>query len=116
MQRSVLTAGIFNEFSSSGFIGIIVIAPAGQLREHKPHDTPSVSTIQLSLIHTALPIWIEDFSSLVILHIAPVGQTSEQRVHSGRQYPRSYELSGCINVERSEEGLNTLLGHSETHS
>ena len=32
---------------------------------------------------------VDDLSSTMIGRIAPVGHTSEQRVHSGRQYPRS---------------------------
>ena len=36
--------------------------PAGQCRAQLLHATPSVLTTQFSGIHTACPIWIEDFS------------------------------------------------------
>ena len=48
--------------------------------------------------------------------MAPAGHTSEQRVHSGRQYPSSYDISGCISVSKLVEGRSTLLGHSDTQS
>ena len=85
MHRSALTAGIFGEAGSPGTDGIICIAPVGQCRAQLPHSTPSVSGTQLAFTHTACPIWVADLSGTVIGFIAPVGQTSEQRVHSGRQ-------------------------------
>ncbi len=48
--------------------------------------------------------------------MAPVGHTSLQRVHSGRQKPRSNDISGCIIVSSLSEGRSTLLGHSLTQS
>ena len=116
MQRASLIAGIFTELSSPTFEGIIVIAPAGQWRAQLPHSTPSVNGTQFFFIHTACPIRIELFSSIVIGLIAPVGQTSEQRVHSGRQYPLSYDISGCINDINPVDGRNTPFGHADTHN
>ena len=116
MQRSVLTTGIFNDFSSSASIGTINMAPVGQWRAQFPHDTPSETGKQFFLTHTACPILVDDFSSLVIGLIALVGQTSEQRVHSGRQYPRSYDISGCMKCDKSDDGRNTPFGHAETQS
>ena len=72
--------------------------------------------MQFFLIHTAWPIRADDFSSMVIGRIAPAGHTSEQRVHSGRQYPRSYDISGCISLAGSVEGRSTLLGQADTQS
>jgi hypothetical protein len=65
---------------------------------------------------TACPIWIDDFSSIVIGLIAPAGHTCEQFVHSGRQYPRSYDISGCIKVSRAVDGLRTLFGQADMQS
>src|SRR3712207_4000771 len=48
--------------------------------------------------------------------MAPVGHTSEQRVHSGRQKPRSYDMVGCMNFSGSVLGRNTSLGHAATQS
>ena len=48
--------------------------------------------------------------------MAPLGQTWLQRVHSGRHQPFSYDISGCISRERSEEGRSTLLGQAATQS
>lgn len=47
--------------------------------------------------------------------IAPLGHTSEHLVHSGRQYPCSNDISGCIKLPSSFEGLKTWLGQAETH-
>ena len=59
---------------------------------------------------------MDDFSALSIFRIAPAGQTSEHFVHSGRQYPRSYDSVGCMNVSSDWEGRKTSFGHAETHS
>ena len=85
MQRSESTTGIFGDSSLAGLEGTMVIAPEGQWRAQLPQATPSVRTTQLDLIHTAWPICIDDFSALSTGSMAPAGQTSEQRVHSGRQ-------------------------------
>ena len=37
----------------------------------------------------------------------PCGHTSEHLVHSGRQYPRSYDISGCMKVIRLPDGRKT---------
>lgn len=116
IQRSVVTIGICGEFSLSGSEGIMSIAPAGQCRAQFLHSTPSVNTTQFSLTQTAWPICIADLSAAVIFLIAPAGHTSEHLVHSGRQYPLSYETSGCISVSIPVEGLNTPLGHTDTYS
>ena len=100
----------------SGSEGIINIAPAGQWRAQLPQSTPSVRGTQFSFIQTARPIWMADLSAFVIGRMAPAGQTSAQRVHSKRQYPRSYDISGCINVIRLVEGRSTWLGQTETQS
>ena len=116
IHRSSLTIGTFGE---SGLVlsdATICIAPTGQCRAQLPHSTPSVSGMQLAFTHTACPICIDDFSARLIFTIAPAGHTSEQRVHSGRQYPLSYEDRGCMSVSRLAEGLRTLLGHAATHS
>lgn len=81
-----------------------------------PHSTPSVRGMQLAFIHTAWPICVADFSARVIGRMAPVGHTSEHLVHSGRQYPRSYDISGCISFVRSVDGRSTPLGHTDTQS
>jgi hypothetical protein len=41
---------------------------------------------------------------------------SEHLVHSGRQYPLSYDISGCIKVIRDVDGLRTWLGQTLTQS
>lgn len=61
-------------------------------------------------------MWIADFSATVIGCIAPAGQTCEHLLHSGRQYPRSYDISGCISLVKSVDGRSTPLGHADTHS
>ena len=48
--------------------------------------------------------------------MAPVGHTCEQSLHSGRQYPRSYDISGCIRFIRLVEGRNTWLEQADTHN
>lgn len=116
MQRASLTTGMRGDRSSPSTDGTIVIAPDGQWRAQLPHFTPSVSGTQFLLIHTAWPICVADLSAAEIGKIAPAGQTSEQRVHSGRQYPRSYDITGCINVVRVDEGRSTPLGHSDMQS
>ena len=85
MQRDSLMAGMLGDSSFSGSDGIISIAPAGQWRAQLPHSTPSVSGTQFFLIHTAWPVCMADLSAGVISLMAPVGHTSEHRVHSGRQ-------------------------------
>ena len=70
------------------------------------HDAVCVDQTVL-LIHTACPIWIDDFSARVIGRIAPVGHTCEHRVHSGRQAPSANCISGCINVDNPLDGCNT---------
>ena len=116
MHLSSFTVGIISDLGSSGFFRTILIAPAGQWRAQLPQLTPSVFTTQLSRFTTACPIWIDDFSSLVIGRIAPAGQMSEHLVHSGRQYPLSYDISGCMRVMIDVDGLNTWLGHTLTQS
>ena len=81
-----------------------------------PQVTPSRLTMQFSWISTACPIWIAVLSAFVIGRIAPVGQTSEHLTHSGRQYPRSYDTSGCINVCRFSEGRSTWFVQTDTQS
>lgn len=116
IHRSVSTTGMRMDCSSSGSLGTIWMAPDGQWRAQLPHVTPSVSGIQFFFTHTACPICTDDFSSFVTRRMAPVGHTSEQRVHSGRQYPRSYDISGCISFVQSVEGRSTSLGHADTQS
>ena len=116
IHLSVLTTAIFGEFSSAASFATICMAPEGQCRAQLPHSTPSVRGMQFFLTHTAGPILVEDFCSAVIGRMALVGHTSAQRVHSGRQYPRSYDISGCMNRESSVEGRSTPLGHADTHS
>ena len=65
------------------------MAPVGQWRAQLPQASPFASGTQFCGTHTAWPICTEDFSAAVTRRIAPVGQTSDQRVHSGRQWPRS---------------------------
>ena len=48
--------------------------------------------------------------------MAPVGHTCEQSLHSGRQYPRSYDIPGCIRFIRLVEGRNTWLEQADTHN
>ena len=116
MHLSSFTVGIISDFGSSGFFFTILIAPAGQWRAQLPHFTSSVFTTQASRLTTAWPIWIDDFSSLVIGLMAPAGQMSEHLVHSGRQYPLSYDISGIMRVMSDVEGLSTWLGHTLTQS
>lgn len=116
MHRSVSTTGILGEFSSLASDCTIVMAPTGQWRAQLPHSTPSVRGRQFSLIHTACPICMADLSAAVIGSIAPAGQTSEHRVHSGLQYPRSYDDSGCMSEVMSVDGLSTPFGQTETHN
>ena len=113
---SVSIAGT-SAFLPSGVVySTIWIAHAGQWRAQAPHESPFATGMQLSAIHTACPICIAVLSSGCIGRMAPVGQTWEQRVHSGLQKPRSKDISGCMNRKGSEEGRSTLLGHALTHS
>ena len=116
MHLSSLTVGIRREFSSSGFFLTIRIAFAGQCLAQLPQLTPSLFTTQLSRLTTAWPICIDVFSSTVTGLMAPAGQTCEQFVHSGRQYPLSKDISGCMKFSRDVDGLRTLLGQLLTHS
>ena len=116
MQRSSFTTGNFGESGFPATDGTIRMAPEGQWRAQLPHSTPSVFTMQFSAWNTAWPICTEDLSGTVMGRIAPVGHTSEHRTHSGRQYPRSYDISGCIHVPKAEEGRNTPFGHADTQS
>ena len=116
MQRSLSTIGIRMDSLSLASEGIILIAPTGHLRAQLPHSTPSARGKQSSLFHTAVPIFVEDFSTRVIGVIAPAGQTCEHLVHSGRQKPRSYDITGCKRFVSSDEGRKTPLGHLLTHS
>lgn len=63
--------------------------------------------MQFFFTHTAWPICMLDFSATVMGRMAPVGHTSEHLVHSGRQYPRSYDISGCMKVIRLPDGRKT---------
>lgn len=85
MQRASFTTGMRGESGFPGSLCTIWTAPVGQWRAQLPHSTPSVLTTQLAAIQTAWPICTDDLSSLVIGRMAPVGQTSEHFVHSGRQ-------------------------------
>jgi hypothetical protein len=85
MQYSSSTAGIIAEFSSSGSLGTISMAPAGQWRAQLPHSIPSAMGRQFFFTHTAWPIFVDILSSIATGLMAPVGQISEQRVHSGLQ-------------------------------
>lgn len=104
------------EFGSFASDGTINIAPTGQWRAQFPHSCPSVSGMQFLRTHTAWPICIADFSATVIGFIALAGHTWVHLLHSGRQYPRSYDISGCISLIKSVEGRKTPLGHTDTHS
>lgn len=116
MHRSVFTAGTIGDSSSSGLKGTIAMAPTGQWRAQLPHSTPSVTGTQFFFTHTAWPICIDDFSATSIGLMAPAGHTVLQRVHSGRQYPCSYDMVGCMNVDKSVDARSTPLGHSDTQS
>ena len=107
MQRSSFTAGMRGDLGSSGSRRTILIAPAGQWRAQLLQLTPSVLTSQFSAIHTAWPIWIYDFPARSVRRMAPVGHTSAHFVHSGRQYPRSNDISGCMRVISLPDGRNT---------
>lgn len=69
------TVGILSQLSLSGSFLTILMALAGQCLEQLPQCTPSVFTIQLSRLMTAIPIWIDDFSTLFTGLIAPAGHT-----------------------------------------
>lgn len=116
MQRSVSIIGIIGTFLSPSFFFIIFIAPFGQWRSQLLHVTLSLFAMQLSEIHTAVPILMELFCSVAIGFIALLGQISAQTVHVGRQNPRSNDISGCINLSRLFVGLSTLFGHFDTHN
>jgi hypothetical protein len=107
MHLSSFTTGILNDFGSSGSLRTMLIAPAGQCLAQLPQLTSSVFTTQLSRQTTACPICIDDFSSTVIGLMAPAGQTLEHFVHSGRQYPLSNDISGCMKFISDVEGLST---------
>lgn len=116
MHFSVLMTGISGEPGSEASEGTIMMAPEGQWRAQLPHLTPSVRGTQFSLTHTAWPILVDDFSSAETGRIAPAGHTSAHLVHSGRQYPLSYDISGCMRVIIPADGRSTWLGHTDTQS
>ena len=116
MQRSASTDGTKGEFSSFSSFCTNSMAPAGQCLAQLPQSSPLVTVRQFSKMTTACPIRVSAFSSRVIGLMAPVGQTSEHRVHSGRQYPLSYDITGCMMVIRLVDGLSTPLGQSDTQS
>ena len=101
---------------SSGFFFTMLIAFAGQCLAQLPQSTSSALATQRLRLTTACPIWIEDFSSALIGLMAPAGHTSAHIVHSGRQYPFSYDISGCISVAKDDDGRSTLFGHALTQS
>jgi len=53
MHIALLTAGTMGDVSSSGLLGTIMMAPAGQWRAQLPQFTPSLKITQLSFTHTA---------------------------------------------------------------
>ena len=91
-------------------------APTGQAWAHFPQWDAPLADRQASRFMEAVPTWYCVFSSRPIFAMAPAGQSSLQRVHSGRQKPFSKDISGCIRRSGSEEGRSTLLGHSATQS
>ena len=92
--------------------GTICMAPAGHLRAQSPHGLPSLTGTQRLRVHTACPTCMAVRSSTVTGCMADVGHTSEHRVHSGRQYPRSKLTSGCMKWSRLLLGRSTSLGHA----
>ena len=107
MHLVSFTAGTKGVFSSSSSMGTISIAPTGQCLSQFPHSTPSVTATQFFFIHTACPICVDDFKSKLMGFMAPVGQTVEHLLHSGLQYPLSYDITGCISVTNPPEGRST---------
>ena len=91
---------------------IMDIAPAGQWRAQFPHDSPIDTDRQESASTTAYPMLVELFSAAVIGCIAPSGHMDEHSVHSGRQYPRSYPTTGCMNESSSADGRRTSFGQA----
>ena len=116
IQRSMFMAGILGEEGVLASEATICMAPVGQWRAQLPHSTPSVRGTQLAFTHTAWPICMLDFSAKEVRWIASVGQTSAHFAHSGRQYPRSYDISGCMKVIRLPDGRNTWLGQLAMHN
>ena len=58
-------------------------------------------------------------ASMVMGTIAPVGQTSLQRVQSNSHSPLWYAMWGCmtpISPYSRKEGCKTLVGQADTHS
>ena len=94
----------------------IEMADAGQWRTQLPHVWPYAAEIQMPVSTRAIPMPVRAFSEVSIGSIAPVGQTSLQRVHSGRQKPAVNAITGCIKPSRLVSGLRTSLGHSLTQS
>ncbi len=110
MQIASLTVGIFGLLLSPGVLCTIIIAPTGQRLAQLPQTLPSDAEIHVSKSTTAVPIFMLLFSALSIGFIAPVGQISEQAVHSGWQYPAIKAIEGCINPSKVNVGLSRLLG------
>ena len=71
-------------FAPSGLT--ISMAPAGQWRLQLPQLEPWAER-QMDRSTVAVPILVELLAGSSRTTMAPVGQTSEQRVHSGVQYP-----------------------------
>ena len=115
-QRSASIMGMRGAFPSASFFLIIFIAPLGQCLSQLLHVTPSLLAMQLSAIHTAVPIFVALFSSGTMGFIAPLGHTSAQAVQAVRQKPRSNDISGCMKRSMLFEGLSTLFGHFDTHN
>ena len=114
MQRSASTTGPYFGCSPPSK-GTMLMAPAGQWRAQLPQCLPSFIR-QFSRMTLAVPIFVLLFSARSRSRMASVGHTSEQRLHSGRQYPCSYPISGCMKWFNSVDGLNTPFGHCAMHS
>jgi hypothetical protein len=108
--------GMRGAFPSASFFLIIFIAPLGQCLSQLLQVTPSLLAMQLSAIHTAVPIFVALFCSGTMGFIAPLGHTSAQAVQAVRQKPLSNDISGCMNRSMLLDGLSTLLGHFDTHN
>ena len=80
MQTSSATTGRLCSPSAT-----IMMAPVGQACAHLPHELFPVASRQRVASTPAVPRWKLVLTSLEMGRMAPAGQSSPQRVHSGRQ-------------------------------
>ena len=110
MQRSSFTAGMRGDLGSSGSRRTILIAPAGTMaRTVVAADAVGVDHAILRNPHGMADL-DRRFPGEVGQADGAVGHTSAHFVHSGRQYPRSNDISGLHEGHQLARRTQHLIG------